>query len=113
VTGGVIAILQLHDVDLMLSEVRNAASLARLRKMGFEVKDPQLLERTRARLVAALDPRWLSHYERALRRYGRAVAPVRGRVCSGCFITLPTSVTPAAEEALTLCESCGRILYWR
>jgi predicted nucleic acid-binding Zn-ribbon protein len=31
----------------------------------------------------------------------------------GCFITLPTSSTPETHDTLTLCESCGRILYWR
>ena len=111
--NGLAGILQLHDLDLMMSEIHNAASLARLRKLGFEVRDPKLLERTRARLVAELDRRWLHHYERALKRYGRGVAAVRGRVCQGCHIQLPTSASPGAEESFTLCESCGRILYWR
>jgi len=111
--NGVAGILKLHDLDLMMSEIRNAASLARLRKLGFEVRDPKLLERARARLVAELDRRWLHHYERALKRYGRGLAAVRGRVCQGCHIQLPTSASPGAEESLTLCESCGRILYWR
>jgi len=107
------AILKLHDLDLLSREFQDPRALARLRKLGLEIVQPEVLSRARARLLATVDRRWLNLYERALRRYGRAVALVRDRVCQGCFITLPTSVTPSVSESLTLCESCGRILYWR
>jgi predicted nucleic acid-binding Zn-ribbon protein len=106
-------VLLLHDIDLLLAEVRSPAGQGRLRKMGFELGDVRPLERLRARVVSEVDRRWLSHYERAHGRYGRAVAAVRERVCQGCYITLPTSASPGMEASLTLCESCGRILYWR
>jgi predicted nucleic acid-binding Zn-ribbon protein len=106
-------ILQLHDIDLLLHELAEPRSLVRLKKLGFEIDPRNLLERARARCVTAIERRWISVYERALRRYGRAVAIVRGRVCQGCFITLPTSACVIATESLTMCESCGRILYWR
>jgi len=102
-------VLQLHDLDLMLRELEDGAD--RLRKLGLAA-DASVPERARARLLARLDRRWISHYERARNRYGRAVARVRDRVCLGCFVTLPTSVTPPPDEQLTVCESCGRILYW-
>ncbi len=108
----VAALLELHDLDLQLSEARAPAAIARLRKLGFEPSGPAALERARHRLVAAAERRWLQHYERALQRYGRAVVGVRERVCLGCFVTLPTSAAPGDGETLTLCESCGRILYW-
>lgn len=107
------AVLQLHDVDLMLSELRNPKVTGRLKKLGFELGSAAPLEKTRTRLLGQIGRRWLNHYERALRRYGRAVAVVRDRVCLGCRITLPTSASPSGDEAMTLCESCGRILYWR
>jgi hypothetical protein len=109
----VAVVLELHDLDLMLAELRHPKSAARLKKLGFEVGPTAALERARAKLLGQMDRRWLNHYERAGKRYARAVAIVRDRVCQGCFITLPTSVSPSADEALTLCESCGRILYWR
>jgi len=109
----VATVLQLHDLDLLLNEALDPKSRARLKKLGFEVQDPVVLQRARARLLQGVDRRWVNHYERALKRYGRAVAVVRDRVCQGCFITLPTSASPNAEESLTVCESCGRILYWR
>lgn len=110
--SGVSAVLQLHDIDMMMREMQDAPSLARLRKLNFDIR-PGVLERARRKVIGHIDRRWLSHYERALHRYGRAVTVVRDRVCLGCFITLPTSVSPPAQDTLTLCESCGRILYWR
>jgi hypothetical protein len=108
-----IALLELQDLDLIRAELADRPGVARLRKLGFQFPDPALVERHRARLVAGLDRRWLHHYERAQSRYGRGVTTVRGRVCQGCFITLPTSAAPSGSEPLTTCESCGRILYWR
>jgi len=79
--------------------------------MGFGHGGLSAVERARAQLAARLSPRWSHAYERARRRYGRAVVAVRGGVCQGCFITLPTAA--AQSEALSVCESCGRILFRR
>ena len=106
-------LLELHDLDLLLAEVRHAPTVAKLKKLGFEPSDPAPLERQRAKLLAGVERRWVQHYERVLQRYGRAVVGMRERVCLGCFVTLPTSAAPGAGETLTLCESCGRILFWR
>ena len=106
-------LLLLHDADLVRDELATATSVSRLRKLGAEPADMSAVDRARERLLAAVDHRWVHHYERARGRYGRGVAVVRERVCAGCFITLPTSASPSGDQALTLCESCGRILYWR
>ena len=105
-------LLRLHDIDLLARELAEAGALDRLRHMGFEVGATDVLDRTRARLLGELDPRWVAHYERARGRYGRGLVQVRGRACQGCFMTLATSAAPAAGESLTLCESCGRVLFW-
>ena len=107
------SVLLLQDLDLMLAELSDAKSLQRLRKLGFGAPERTTLVRARAKVLGQVEGRWLKLYERAASRFGRAVAIVRDRVCLGCFITLPTSASPAAGEVLTLCESCGRILYWR
>ena len=107
-----LAVLRLHDLDLAAAEARDPRAAARLKKWGFPAPELALLERARQRALEAVDRRWVNHYERAMRRYGRGVAVVRERVCQGCFITLPTSVSPGIGVSLTLCESCGRILYW-
>lgn len=105
------ALLRLHDVDLMLEETRAERRGARV--PGLDGRHAASLERTRGRLAGALDRRWLGIYERARQRYGRGLAAVRGRVCQGCHVTLPTSVQrPEGDVPLSQCESCGRILYW-
>jgi hypothetical protein len=105
-------LVRLHDLDLLRQQLAAPGSAARLASLGFAPPDPLPLERLRTRLAGGLDRRWLQVYERALGRYGRGLAAVRGRVCQGCRITLPTAALPAPDAPL-MCESCGRILCWR
>jgi len=53
------------------------------------------------------------HYEKILKRYGRAITPVTGGSCLGCFAKLPTSYRSTLYEGkVRTCQSCGRILYY-
>ncbi len=107
-------VLELQDADQLLELVHDPESRARLERAGFRFDGVTALERERVRLLGALDRRWAGLYERSLSRYGRGVTPVRDRVCQGCFVTLPTSAAPPpGEGGLHVCESCGRLLYWR
>jgi len=106
------ALLQLQDVDLLLNDVTSPAARGRLARLGLAVGDEVPIEKLRQKLFAAVDRRWQRLYERAQLRYGRGVVQVRDRICQGCRVTLPTSAAPGPGEFLTLCESCGRILYW-
>jgi len=105
-------VVGLHDLDLLLEEARCGGARQRTSSLGFDLAGLAALERVRARLHARLDGRWAFAYERAQRRYGRGVVAVRDRVCQGCFITLPTCAV-ASPDFLGVCESCGRILFWR
>jgi hypothetical protein len=107
------SLIEVQDLDLLLREIAAEGHATRLRKLGLPLPAGEAVQRHRARTLAGLDRRWVHHYERAVQRYGRAVVPVRGRVCQGCYVTLPTAVTPGDGQPLTLCGSCGRILYWR
>ena len=108
------SIALLADLDSMIREAQNPESRARLRKLGLDLEGLPRLMAARGRLAEAIDRRWTASYERTRQRYGRAVAAVRERVCSGCFVTLPTTARPRAVDSTTPqhCESCGRILYW-
>jgi hypothetical protein len=108
------SIVLLSDLDALMAEARSAPACARLKKLGLELGGVSRLSVLRVRLTAALERRWLLAYERARQRYGRGVAAVRERVCSGCFVTLPSIARPRGQQAagLHVCESCGRILYW-
>jgi hypothetical protein len=105
-------LLRIHDLDLLAVELGDPAFASKLRRLGLEVGGPEALSPRRAVLVSRLDPRWRQHYERALRRYGAGVAAVRGRVCQGCFMTLPRSAAAVLLDGISTCEACGRILYW-
>jgi hypothetical protein len=104
--------ISLHDLDLLLEEARNGGARQRILSLGLRLPGVAALERARVRLQARLGNRWVQAYERAQRRYGRGVVAVRDRVCQGCFITLPTCAV-ASPDSLAVCESCGRILFWR
>ena len=107
-------LLYLHDLDALLHELQNERSVARLRKLGFAVQPVERLRAARARVAAGVDARWRSVYDRVRTRYGRGLAAVHDRVCTGCFVTLPTTARRpgAGEHALTTCQGCGRILFW-
>ena len=107
-----LALLQLHDLDLLERELADRKAQTRLRRFGLAMVPSNVIERARQQCLESIDPRWLYHYERSNQRYGRGVVAVRDRVCQGCHITLPTSRMPNAAGALTLCEFCGRVLYW-
>ena len=108
------SMVELQDMDLMLGDLAGPDMAARWRKLGFIAPDEAALRAERDRLLARCERRWVSVYERSLRRYGRGLTPVRGRVCQGCFVQLPTSAAPPpGETQLHVCESCGRLLLWR
>ena len=113
-TGGTVArVVLLGDLDSLIREAQDERARARLRKLGFALEGLPRLVATRDRLAEGIEPRWASVYERVRQRYGRGVAAVRERVCTGCFVTLPTTARPrAGSDGLQVCESCGRLLYW-
>jgi len=102
-------VVRLHDLDLLLEEARSGGARQRSLGTGFRHEGLPALERARVQLCARLEPRWMLVYERARRRYGRAVVAADGGVCRGCFITLPTAAANA--DVLSVCEACGRILF--
>jgi len=107
-------LLHLSDVDALLHELSDARSTRTLRKLGVPVQAPARLAALRTRVAAGVDARWLSLYDRARSRYGRGLAAVRERVCTGCFVTLPsTARRPAGgEHSVLTCQGCGRLLFW-
>ncbi len=106
------ALVQLHDLDLLLEEAHFPGQQRRAQGLGFAFPGLSAVERAQEQIRSRLDRHWLHAYERARRRYGRAVVTVRARVCQGCYITLPTSAASSGDVP-TVCESCGRILIWR
>jgi len=82
-----------------------------------ELKDSQPeLEAATAdakRLRAGIDPTLLKRYDAIRSRHPQPMACVEQNQCSGCRMSLPTSIVKnvAAGDGIVECENCGRILY--
>jgi predicted nucleic acid-binding Zn-ribbon protein len=104
-------LVALQDLDLMLKEAEE--SQEQLEKLGFDVSGVAELRKARAQLTEQLDHANLAHYERMAQRYGRAVSPVTGDMCLGCFAKIPTVYRSSLYEGkVRMCQSCSRILYF-
>lgn len=82
---------------------------------GDEINNSvQRIEAERIATVSSISEEDIKLYERLRKlRRGVAVATVVDNTCSACGSTLSASLLQAAHTAnqLTLCESCGRIIY--
>lgn len=103
-------LVALQDLDIMLKETEDSQD--QFKEMGFDVNGLEELHKARQHLVEQVERTHLRHYERILKRYGRAVTPVTGESCLGCFAKLPTGYRSSVHEnKVRTCENCGRFLY--
>ena len=80
--------------------------------LGEELKRK---EDERRVLAAEIDPTWLARYERLFaKQRDAAIALVEHGTCGSCHMKLsPSQVVEARKtETLTLCDFCGRMLYF-
>src|SRR2546426_1534305 len=89
-------LVALQDLDLMLKEAEDRQD--QFEKLGFDVSGVDELRLARSHLLEQLEQTHLVHYERICKRYGRAVTPVTGDICLGCFAKLPTSYRSSLYE---------------
>jgi predicted nucleic acid-binding Zn-ribbon protein len=84
-----------------------------------DVKRSQLdaLNKERDRTITRLEPALLAQFQkvRAAHPDGVAVAYVENAVCSGCHLNIPPQLFNELQkfEAIRLCPTCERIIYWR
>ena len=104
----------LQDLEMMIREAEDAQAKEREEGMGFQLMGLEKLHSAREKWRAQLDARDLRLFDRIMKRHNRAIVPVEDRICLGCYMSLPTSVTPPTgeQDRLLTCENCGRILYW-
>ena len=79
-----------------------------------EAKRRTLDEERSGLMTGGLQRDILEQYEKLLdAREGKAMALLEGRVCQGCYVSVPNNVYVRLARAveLVLCPSCGRILY--
>lgn len=106
-------LVALQDLDTMIRESEDATHADKLTAMGFALEGTDDLKAAREELAEGISKPMLKRYERISGRLGRAVVPITGEVCLGCFTIIPTSYTSAENrEKIMQCENCGRMFYW-
>lgn len=104
-------LVALQDIEQMIAEAQEQG--ATLTGMGFGLGGLEALKEKAAMLAGEIEVRHLNYYRRLTGRFGHAVVPVVGNLCTGCFANIPASfVSVTNENKLQKCENCGRILYW-
>lgn len=78
-------------------------------------KDLAELESNRNDLAAAVDEPTLARYERIMKTRGdNVIVGIEHGVCGGCHMKIPAQLVVhcRAQQELTACTNCGRILYY-
>jgi predicted nucleic acid-binding Zn-ribbon protein len=101
-------LVSLQDIDLMIEEA------SEVEKLGFNITGCNELKVARDDLATRISKPLLYRYERLRGKLKRAIVPVKGDICLGCFLRQPTSIGAKGreDEELFTCENCGRMLYW-
>lgn len=111
-------LVTLQDLDTLIKETMDKDRRAELESLGFSLENLSLenlgpLRDAREKLTKRIDVRYLRIYERLHAKHGRAVVPVEGKTCLGCFQSVPPSFFSqiTRNTPVKVCENCGRILY--
>lgn len=107
-------LVMLQDLDCMILEVTSKDVKNVEKKMGLKIKGEEKLQEAKQSLEHSLPPAVLSRYHKLMKRFGRAVAPVVGNTCMGCYVAVPRRLTvrEIGNRELRHCERCGMFLYW-
>lgn len=104
-------LMKLQDLDTMIRELKDQKMSKQMKKLGFPLNSGDQLVKTRNELAKKIKPEYLTHYEKLMKNYGRAVVPLKEGTCFGCFIIQPTLRATRLEEELKVCERCQRFMY--
>jgi uncharacterized protein len=108
-------LLQLQDLKSQRRELAEDEGERQVEEQEFKVDIEEALQeidRKIEELEAELPPAVRSRYGR-LSTGGRAVVPMIGGICYGCFVSIPTAITAEVvlHSGLLTCDNCGRFLY--
>jgi len=107
-------LIMLNDIDLMIKEACDEEHSRKIKGLGFKLNHLEQLYKAREEIRAKVDRDLIERYDKLFNKYGRAMVPINGRVCYGCFMQLPVNFIsqPAKNNAVLNCPKCGRYLYW-
>lgn len=109
-------LLQIQDLKAQHDELEGIEAERRFEEEEFSVDIDQALEKLSqkiAELEDELQPGVRARYERIAKGRGRAIVPVIGGTCYGCFVSIPTAMTAemTRNDEIRFCDNCGRFLY--
>ena len=104
-------LIMMQDLDLMITELSNGQTADQEKKLGFNLKQHDTLQKAREDLAAKVDHELLTHYEKLHDRYKRAIVPVKNNTCLACFLKQPTLFSTDKMDEIRTCDHCSRILY--
>ncbi len=107
-------LLEIQDLHLQRTDLLEDPGLDRVEANHFHIdltEAAATLDKKIEELKQGLDAPLRNRCERGFPTLGRMVVPVIGGVCYGCFVSIPTSRAEEGNQAVQICESCGRFIY--
>ncbi|MDZ7779877.1 MAG: hypothetical protein U5R14_08085 [Gemmatimonadota bacterium] len=110
-----VAMLEIQDLTSKARELEGD-ELGDLERAHFGVNPEEAASTLRQKadeLLEELEPRIRQRFRTISGRVDRAVVPVIGGTCFGCFVSIPTATAGEQDPNATLqsCETCGRFIY--
>jgi hypothetical protein len=110
-----VLLLEIQDLTSKAREL-DAGELGAVERAHFGVDPGEMARQIREKadeLVQQLPMQVQRRYRRMAGRLDRAVVPVVGGTCYGCFVSIATAQAGEQEpnSALHTCEHCGRFIY--
>jgi len=109
-------LLEIQDLKTQRKELEAASSERQVEEEVFNVSIDDALRQLDEKIEEmqeSLAPAVRGRYLRMAGRHPRAVVPVIGGTCYGCFVSIPTAVASDADRnrEISHCDNCGRFLY--